>query len=243
MSKKVVGRHEERLRQFRREILKFGSIPPRDVLQRMLAEHNTLRPSRQLIQSESGPPEYWLLLPIDDEWTIGYRLEFAGEGARERARIAEVRILPRKPFEFLLPHRLSAPSTRPFSFERARRSLAARRVNDVLAAHVPGPSPWPTGVTSTPGSRKKGRPVKYGPQFYAAFAKQYDRIENAIKRSGTSTRDELAKRYKVSNANIGKWIAIARRFGFLSPVDRGQRGGTVTTKALELLNRQGKKQQ
>jgi hypothetical protein len=69
--------------------------------------------------------------------------------------------------------------------------------------------------------------------FYALLAVRYDQIEHHQRREpGASTRQFLKQRYSeyrdASLAAIGKWLTTARVQGFLTPVQRGQRGSRAT---------------
>jgi hypothetical protein len=192
----------------------------------------------------------WLLVPLNAGWIAAYRLTYRGAGARRRARIAELRIVPgHGAFDSSRDYALSDPAVAepgytptPFSFDMLRRGLTARGFDDALAAAAaPGMSDpfWvefgvpPPFRESPPKPRGPGRPPK-SPAFYAAFAIAYNDIENIRRREArTSTRDILARRYKVPVTTIGKWILRARQLGFLGVKKRvrGQRGGFATPAA------------
>jgi hypothetical protein len=134
-----------------------------------------------------------------------------------------------------------------------RRRLTARRFADGLAAvgsligrDEPDFDPREYGdpPARLKGSavRRPGRPRVRPPAFYAKFALRYEYIENVSRREpGDSTRELLARQYKVPLTTIGKWIRVARQRGFLTKVVRGQRGGQATRRAHDVNAREEKK--
>lgn len=84
-------------------------------------------------------------------------------------------------------------------------------------------------------TRQRAPSGNYTREFYLKFAEAYDRVE--WHREGReSTRAILAKRYRVTDAVIGKWIAAARRAGYLTRADaKGSRGGELTRRAKALI--------
>jgi hypothetical protein len=206
-----------------------------------------------LIEGAGKRARPWLLVPLNVGWIAAYRLTYHGDGARRRARIAELRIVPgHGAFDSSRDYSLSDSAVAqpgykptPFSFDMLRRGLTARGFDDALAAAAaPGISDpfWiefgvpPPSRESPPTPRGPGRPPQ-SPAHYATFAIEYDRIENIERREARdSTRDILRDKYKVPVTTIGKWILRARQLGFLTVKKRvrGQRGGWATPAAYAL---------
>jgi hypothetical protein len=183
-------------------------------------------------------------------WAVAIRVTYAGEGAKRRARVHEVRVVPGEPGEFdpqrdyaMWEQRVGASRRRPFSFEMLRRRVTLRHLADALRAFVKTPADAADDdladeVQSTDRIetvRRGGRPAR-PLRFYAKVALAYERIErNERREPQASTRAILAKRYKVNLTTIARWIHVARKRGLLTPVTRGSRGGMATEKARYLV--------
>jgi len=194
----------------------------------------------------AGEVTYWLAQRLTDAWTIAYRLTYTGTGVRRRARIHEARIVACG-VEAFTPDQWHSATT-PFSFDRARRGMTARRFADALAAVV-GELPhndavdeqWAemlghpaASVEKPPRAPAIGRPGRPR-SFYAEVAMRYHHVEHVARREpGASTRGTLARHYKVNVTAIGKWLQTARRYGLLTPVVPGQRGSMATNLAKQL---------
>ena len=196
----------------------------------------------------------WLQIEVAPGWTAAYRVTFQGDGPRRRTRIHELRIVPTstalgRSFQPQFNYAAWESSRQaPFSFEAIRRRLTMRAVSDALTAvrtevaDLDTDDAWwidfmtPSAAVETP-RRGPGRPRR-PLEFYAEFAQRYHQVENLRRReAGDSTREVLAKEYKVPVTTIGKWIRVARQQKLLTPVVRGQRGGVATPRAAQVLTK------
>ena len=200
----------------------------------------------------SKPREDWVWYSLADGWTVAYRVSYTGEGARRRARVHEVRIVPEADHfngpkqNYVVYEQMLADRGRripPFSFEAVRRRVTPKMLSHVLHAYATTPG---LAGTDAPGfraaklakPRRGGRPTR-PLRFYARFAVAYERVENNDRREpGTSTRAILARRYDVPPTTVAKWIKVARERGLLTRVRRGERGGMATEHARQLLTRE-----
>jgi len=223
-----------------------------------------------VIEPDDGnPTTYWLTHPLGQGWVAAYRLSYHGDGSLRRARIRELRVVPGlpgprgKPTDFypsanysflesrVWPSGLTRAPIGPFSFDALRRMITPKMFRHVLAAAgslIPDDEPpeeWgnpASQLEASPPRRAAGRPPRYPPVHYAKFALQYSKVENNHRKErGKSTRDILARRYKVPVSTIGKWIYVARQQGFISnEVRRGGRGGVAMPAADKLVERSQK---
>jgi hypothetical protein len=169
---------------------------------------------------------------------VAYRVSYTAQGSRRRARIHEIRIVPKLPSGFDPALDSGTVPASALSFAALRRRVTARHFGHAMQA-VRVPDPKPARVATR--RRGPGRPPLPA-HFYASLAVHYARVENDTRRDGReSTRDKLAAHYQVPVTTIAKWIHMARQRGFLTSVARGERGGQVTELAARVVSQQRKK--
>ena len=192
--------------------------------------------------------QHWISMPLDASWMAFYRVQPTVVGEKRRTRIAELRIVPTdSPARFGLEWnyeyyaRLAKKAGRTitlFPFDAVRRFVAPRHFDDALAATAPLTlaGQMPPERDKSRGRRGAGRPGR-PLTFYAQFAVEFDTVENDKRReAGFSTRTALARKYKVPDSTIGKWIYVCRQRGLLTARvrGRGKRGGRATEAARDL---------
>ena len=194
----------------------------------------------------------WLEVPIGGRWIAAYRLAHSNDALTPHATILEVRIFPdendrERPGEWSARVRgHQAQTFTPFSFERVHRHIIAKAFNSALAAtweNTTDVDPALRNAFGPPTARHRpdrgaaaGRPG-HPRTFYALLAVRYDAIEHNEREPRSSTRQDLQRRFypKASLPAIGKWLSTARKLGFLTNVERGQRGSRATDLARRLV--------
>ncbi len=206
-----------------------------------------------LAEDELEVEDQWVEVDVDDRWRAAFRL-FAFQG---QPAVAEVRLMPRdnwptrKPGEWraerlgLFADQLAGARSGPSSFTAVLDGVTAQILRRVpLRAIVQYTRAFQSTAPSPPESAKgstRRRADSWPDRRYAQIAAAYVKRVNA---DSPHPVQDVARRRKLSVAQVRDAIRAARVRGLLTPTRKqGRAGGDLTPEAERLLASQRRSKQ